>query len=308
MGRQASGNPCHLASRTTGICLQLRSLRSAYVPRRTLMLDVLVAAAALTAPQVNDAHPAWSHDGRYVAFDRTRRLGDGSTNASIVLVRRDGRGFREITPTAVPFDAVRPVWSDDGEWLAFDVGSDLLPTTVQWERRNRRSANSLLTGGGLFTTGAPPSWSRDGRRLAVAGSLGGTNGVYVVGRDTNRVHRVAAADAPFVAWSPDGHRIAFADSRSLPPLGPGHPRVTRLRAPPARLAWSPDGTRVAYAAGCAVGIVSADAAGRPPALAPCPPDVESSTPSWSPDGRRIAYSVCRRPLCSVFVAPAIGTT
>src|SRR5262249_52542901 len=178
-----------------------------------------------------------------------------------------------------------------------EVGSDLLPTTVQWERRVGRSANSLLTGGGLFTTGAPPSWSRDGRRLAVAGSLGRHNGVYVVGRGTSRVGRGAVADALFVALSPGGRRIAFADSRSLALVAPGHPGVTRLRAPPARLAWSPDGTRVAYAAGCAVGIVSADAAGRPPALAPCPPDVESSTPSWSPDGRRIPYSVCRRAGC-----------
>jgi Tol biopolymer transport system component len=273
-----------------------------------MLVALTVAAAALTAPRLDDAHPEWSHDGRFVAFDRTRRLGDGSTNASIVVVRRDGRGLHEITPTTVPFDAVRPVWSDDGDWLAFNVGSDVLPTTVQWERRDGRSANSLLTGGGLITTAAPPSWSRNGHRLALAGSLGGSNGVYVVGRDTSRVRRVVAGDALFVAWSPDGHRIAYADSRSLALVVPGRSGVTRLRAPPARLAWSLDGTRVAYAAGCAVGIVSADAAGRPPALAPCPPDVESSTPSWSPDGRRIAYSVCRRPVCSVFVASATGTT
>lgn len=270
------------------------------------MLDVVVAAVALAAARVDDAHPAWSHDGRYVAFDRTRRLGGGSTNASIVVVRSDGRGLRELTSTTVPFAAVRPVWSRDGEWIAFDVGSKLLPTTVQWERRDGRDPNALFTGGGLFSTASPPSWSPDGRMLAVAGTFGGSSGVYVVGRETRRLRRVAAGDVRNAAWSPDGRRIAFADAGSVVLVAPEGGRVTRLPAPPARLAWSPDGRRIAYAAGCTVGTVSAGATGVPPALVACPPEVETSTPSWSPDGRRIAYSVCRRPVCSVFVAGASG--
>jgi TolB protein len=268
------------------------------------MLGVLVAAVAFAAARVDDGHAAWSHDGRNVAFDRTHRLGDGSTNASIVVVRRDGRAQRAITSTSAPFAAVRPVWSGDDEWVAFEVGSNLLPTTVQWERRDGRAANALLAGGWLFSTASPPSWSPDGRRLAVAGTLGRRAGVYVVGRDTGRLRRVAAGHARFAVWSPEGRRIAYSDEVSVALVVPGDGRVVRLRAPPARLAWSPDGKRIAYAAGCTVGIVSAAATGAPPALAPCPPEVETSTPSWSPDGRQIAYSSCRRPVCSVFVAPA----
>jgi TolB protein len=268
------------------------------------MLELLLATVALAAVHVDDAHPTWSHDGRDVAFDRTRRLGDGSTNASIVVVRRDGRAPRDITSSSAPFAAVRPVWSRDDEWVAFEVGSNLLPTTVQWERRDGRAANALFAGGGLFSTASPPSWSPDGRRLAVAGTLGGRAGVYVVVRATGRVRRVATGQARFAAWSPDGQRIAYSDEASVALAAPGGGPVTRLRAPPARLAWSPDGKRIAYAAGCTVGIVSATATGTPPALVPCPPEVETSTPSWSPDGRRIAYSSCRRPVCSVFVTPA----
>jgi Tol biopolymer transport system component len=270
------------------------------------MLDLLLAALALTAPRLDDAHAAWSSDGRYVAFDRTREVGRGFTNASIVVARSDGRTLMELTSTSAPFDAVRPVWSRDGVWIAFEVGSDLLPTTVQWERRDGRGEDALF-GGGLFSIASPPSWSPDGRRLAVAGTLGVRSGVYVIGRDTGRLRRVAVGGARNAAWSPDARRIAYADAVSVALVAPSGGRVTRLAAPPGRLAWSPDGRRIAYAAGCTVGTVSSRAVGAPPALMPCPPEVETSTPSWSPDGRRIAYSVCRRPVCSVFVVPADGS-
>ncbi|TMK72826.1 MAG: hypothetical protein E6G50_03070 [Actinobacteria bacterium] len=271
------------------------------------MLELLLTTVALGVARVDDAHPTWSPDGRYVAFDRTRRLGGGATNASIAVVRADGRALREITSISAPFDAVRPAWSRDGRWIAFEVGSNMLPTTVQWERRDGRSANALFAGGGLFSTASPPSWSPDGRRLAVAGTLGGSSGVYVIGRDNGRLRRLAVGEVRNAAWSPDGRHIAYADAGSVALVAPGGGRVTRLAAPPARLAWSPDGRRIAYAAGCTVGTVSSRAIGVPPALMPCAPEVETSTPSWSPDGRRIAYSVCRRPVCSAFVVPANGS-
>src|SRR5207245_228073 len=176
------------------------------------MVELLIAALAFAAARVDDGHPVWSHDGRYVAFDRTRELGGGFTNTSIEIVRSDGRRLRHITPTSVSVDAVRPVWSPDDGWLAFEVASRYLPTTVQWERRNGRNANALSIGSDSSNTVSAPSWAPDNRRLAVAA--------------------------------------------------------------------------------------------RHPELTPCPPEVETSRPSWSPDGRRIAYSVCRRPVCSVFVAPA----
>jgi len=272
------------------------------------MVELVLAAIALAAARVDDGHPAWSHDGGYVAFDRTRELGPGYTNTSIEIVRSDGRRLRHITPTSVSVDPVRPVWSPDDGWLAFEVASRYLPTTVQWERRNGRSANALSVGGDASDTASAPSWSLDSRRLAVAARVGSRPGLYVAQRTTGRAARVAPGQVRFTTWSPDGRRIAFADSISVALVAPvGGGGVTRLAAPPSRISWSPDGTRLAYATGCAVGIVAASATSTPPELTPCPPEVETSTPSWSSDSRRIAYSICRRPICSVFIAAAKPT-
>ena len=150
------------------------------------MVELLIAALAFAAARVDDGHPVWSHDGRYVAFDRTRELGGGFTNTSIEIVRSDGRRLRHITPTSVSVDAVRPVWSPDDGWLAFEVASRYLPTTVQWERRNGRNANALSIGSDSSNTVSAPSWAPDNRRLAVAARVGPRSGLYVAERTSGR--------------------------------------------------------------------------------------------------------------------------
>src|SRR5262249_47488470 len=134
--RRATPRPPGLVAELLPTARRASQVVAADNPR---VLELLLAAVALASARVDDAPAAWSHDGRYVAFDRTRPLGTGVTNASIVVVRSDGRNPRDITSTSAPFDAVRPVWSRDSRWIAFDVGSDLLPTTVQWGRRDGRS-------------------------------------------------------------------------------------------------------------------------------------------------------------------------
>jgi len=271
-----------------------------------MILSILLSGLALApvAARVDDGHPAWSHDGRYLAFDRTRQLDVEYSNTSVYVVRSDGRRLRYITPTSVPIDAARPVWSPHGGWIAFEVGSKYLPTGVQWERRDGRRANAPSAGGDSSNTASSPSWSPDGRKLAFGGRFGSGFGLYVAERDTGQARRVAAGEARFTAWSPAGRRIAYSGSTSVALVSPEGGPVTRLAAPPARISWAPDGTRIAYATGCAVGTVAADSIGPPPTRTPCPPEIETSTPSWSPDGKRIAYSVCRRPVCSMFVTPA----
>lgn len=58
--------------------------------------------------------PAWSPDGRWLAFQSNRGSADGSHAAFIV--KRDGTGLRRVS--AYELDANHPVWSPDARSLA----------------------------------------------------------------------------------------------------------------------------------------------------------------------------------------------
>src|SRR5262249_55242776 len=58
-----------------------------------------------------DTTPAWSPDGRSIAFVRGRRLG----KSTILLVPALGGSEREVAE--FPRAALAPAWSPDGRWL-----------------------------------------------------------------------------------------------------------------------------------------------------------------------------------------------
>jgi dipeptidyl aminopeptidase/acylaminoacyl peptidase len=69
-------------------------------------------ARALTTHPTRDRRPAWSPDGRTIAFE-SKRSGDWQ----IWLIERDGGEARQFTKIAT--EASLPVWSPDGARLAF---------------------------------------------------------------------------------------------------------------------------------------------------------------------------------------------
>lgn len=67
---------------------------------------------ACTTHEAVDEYPAWSPDGRWIAFG-SLRTGD----FEVYVIRPDGSGRRRVTShPAVDF---RPSWSPDGAWIAF---------------------------------------------------------------------------------------------------------------------------------------------------------------------------------------------
>src|SRR6266536_735010 len=203
------------------------------------VVGVLVLAALTLAPvagRVDDGHAAWSARGAYVAFDRMRQLAAGYSNTSIYVVRADGRRLRRITQRSEPADAVEPVWSPGGRWIAFVVASKYLPPRVWWTRRDGRAALTPVAGGDTSNLAISPSWSPDSRRLAFGGRFAGRSGLYVADRNTGRTRLLAAGDVRSAAWSPDGRRIAFSDSASIALVPAAGGPVTRLPAPPGLVA------------------------------------------------------------------------
>ena len=70
----------------------------------------------LTTDPDADFDPAWSPDGRRIAF-RTHRDG----NEEVYVMNADGSEQRNASRS--PGGDYSPAWSPDGKWIAFYVGS-----------------------------------------------------------------------------------------------------------------------------------------------------------------------------------------
>jgi len=70
-----------------------------------------------------DGEPAWSPDGRKIAFQSSRRVGD--SKAEIYVMNADGSGKRNLTRN--PANDGSPSWSPDGRRIAFVSDRDGRP-------------------------------------------------------------------------------------------------------------------------------------------------------------------------------------
>lgn len=159
-------------------------------------------AVALTDPFGDARQPAWSPDGRRIAF---QAYWDG--NYHVWSVAADGSDLRKHTRG--PFDHREPHWSPDGRRIAFssDRGGSYDVWTV-----------GVPSGRVEQLTDAPgseygPAFSPDGASVAFASDgPGEMAGVWVVEED-GRPRRVATApDAQTAApaWSLDGATISYS--------------------------------------------------------------------------------------------------
>ncbi|MGH7511793.1 MAG: DPP IV N-terminal domain-containing protein [Gemmatimonadales bacterium] len=214
--------------------------------------------------------------------------------------------------TAEPGLEVHPSLSPDGKFLAFAAG----PTgRLRVYVRQLTGGRTIPVADDLGGDQHWPRWSPDGTRL----SLETNRSIYVVpalGGDPKLL--VAAASGPvvngegalseegpsYLAWSPDGRRIAYAVGRDIDVRAAAGGPVTRLATmdQPHSVAWSPDGSRLAFVAGNAAFVYAPDAIGN---IAPSsiwivpsnggrPEQVTDAAslntcPAWMPDGRSLLF-------------------
>jgi eukaryotic-like serine/threonine-protein kinase len=255
---------------------------------------------------VNDAFgPAWSPDGKRLAFD-ARWAGPHR----IWVADERGRNSRQVTADsneAVVHAGAR--WSPDGSHLVFRRIEK-----TQWDIAVVDPASSAIVR--LTNDIVPdldPVWAPDGRQVYFASARGGGLNLWGLPVDPSGVptgpaeqFTTGAGDDLQPAPSPDGRRIAFAvkginsDIWQLPvspqtgrPTGNPKPIVVTTRVQ-SRGAWSPDGRTIAFNSDRRGEMnlwLRSMANGSERQLTQGPGG--DYQPSWSPDGRTIVFFSAR---------------
>jgi Tol biopolymer transport system component len=269
----------------------------------------------LTAPPTGwwgDSGPAFSPDGRQLAFSRLKTLTDSDIH--LLALTADGRpGGKERRLTTTEHAATNPAWVQGGRDILFVAGNGAEP-------RIRRISAS---GSGQPTDVAPdavlPVFALAGSNLVFSRGSFDTN-IWRV--ELNRASGRAASGASFVAstlndsWAdycPRGENVVYLSDRSgapelwiSDPQGANSRQLTAFAGP--RLAgprWAPDGEHIVFAAwqDGSADIYTVHSAGGAPAPITDDP-AEDMLPSWSSDGRWIYFGSNRNGDWQVWKTPA----
>jgi hypothetical protein len=124
--------------------------------------------------------PAWSSDGKKLAFASTIKPSGG--NLHIFVVNIDGSGRHQITRGNGEYE---PAWSPAGGRIAYFAKEAVRVMDADGSGARRVATGNL----GAFQ----PSWSPDGTRIAYVNEAPGQTEIYVVGANRGRPHAVTQA-------------------------------------------------------------------------------------------------------------------
>jgi TolB protein len=195
--------------------------------RELISVDIGNLPEFLTDNANTDEYPAWSPDGKQIAFSSDR------TGDSEIFVM-DPNGDNVVQLTNSPREDWQPSWSPDGERIVFAS-----PRAGNWEIYVMDSdGENVLQLTHRLAIDWTPEWSPDGTRIAFASRAkaaevwvdeetgevlednpgAGTWDIYVM--DPNGENVIRLTDHPASdfepTWSPDSKYLAFASDRTGP--------------------------------------------------------------------------------------------
>jgi Tol biopolymer transport system component len=144
----------------------------------------------LTDSKTVNARPAWSPDGKTIAYLAMNPLGLGNTDVGVYAVNPDGTN-RKMISSIMAYSAL---WSPDGKLLL-----------IQWD-----GGASLMDAEGTKSTNISPSvsypldmvFSPDGKKIVFRSSHGGGWHIYAMNLNGSRLKKISELIAPAFCLSP----------------------------------------------------------------------------------------------------------
>ena len=204
-------------------------------------------AAQLTDEDVEHAGPAWSPDGKRLAFVRARAGAGDYSLFDLWTIDAAGGAPRQLTREIGR--AVAPAWSPDGSWVAC-FGHDeqeagfgdpmvrvwLVPAAGGAARRLTGSYDRSAVLARPPEVSAPPIWSADGRAVTFLAADAGRAHVVRAAVADGTVATVVGGDRQVQSVTEAAGRLAFAATDPVIPAdlfvcaadGSGERRLTRV--------------------------------------------------------------------------------
>lgn len=254
-------------------------------------------AAPILVTRVTNAYPAYSPDGRRIAY-----MSNAAGDFDIYVVALE-EGTRSRLTDAPGRDGT-PAWSPDGRRIAFQSFRDghsqiyVMETDGSSQRNLSRSPSH----------DEHPFWSPDGERILFVSDRDTPEGreqsfdLYEMAADGSDVRRITATPEAetFASWSPDGSRIAcrrvMADGNwevvILDREGETLLNLSNHPAVDGWPGWSPDGAWVVFTSKRAGSedLWMARSDGTELHRLTWDDLREERQPWWSPDGRSLVFS------------------